>query len=153
MARKPSPDHPICPYCGAPHVVRHGSKGGRPRWVCRPCRRSFGLTNGTPDALVTLCLFEPNWMRPYPTLREEAAGLPEGRRYGQRSPAMAMGWTDPIWTWEEFLTFRMNHYKGSDYPRGGHAVLNFLPPGRRDRPAPSPRRSPPPGEAFLFSGP
>ncbi len=48
MARKPSPDHPICPYCGAPHGVRHGSKEGRPRWVCRPCRCSFGLTNGTP---------------------------------------------------------------------------------------------------------
>lgn len=48
MARKPSPDNPICPYCGATHVVRNGSKDGRPRWVCRQCRRSFGLTNGTP---------------------------------------------------------------------------------------------------------
>ncbi len=48
MARKPSPDNPPCPHCGAAHVVRNGSKGGRPRWVCRNCHRSFGPTFGTP---------------------------------------------------------------------------------------------------------
>lgn len=48
MARKPSPDNPSCPHCGATHVVRNGSKDGRPRWVCRQCRRSFGSTYGTP---------------------------------------------------------------------------------------------------------
>ncbi len=48
MARKPSPDNPTCPHCGAAHVVRNGSKDGRPRWVCRQCRRSFGPTYGTP---------------------------------------------------------------------------------------------------------
>jgi transposase-like protein len=47
MARKPSPNSPRCPRCGAGHVVRNGSKGGRPPWVCRGCGRSFGPTLGT----------------------------------------------------------------------------------------------------------
>ncbi len=48
MARKPSPDNPPCPRCGATRVVKNGSKDGRPRWVCRVCKRSFGPTFGTP---------------------------------------------------------------------------------------------------------
>lgn len=48
MARKPSSDNPPCPHCGATHVVKNGSKDGRPRWVCRVCRHSFGPTWGTP---------------------------------------------------------------------------------------------------------
>ena len=35
---------PPCPRCGATHT---GSKGGRPRWVCQNCGRSFGPTLGT----------------------------------------------------------------------------------------------------------
>ena len=58
-------------------------------------------TIGTWDALVILCLFEHNWLRPHRALREAGKGLPEGRRY---RPAMAIGLTDHIWTWEEFLT-------------------------------------------------
>lgn len=72
---------------------------------------AFAKVSDTWDALVTLCLFEHNWMRSHPALREKADGLPEGRRYVQRSPAIAMGLADHIWTWEEFLTFRVNHYK------------------------------------------
>lgn len=48
MARKPSADNPPCPHCQATRVVRNGSKGGQPRWVCRVCHRSFGPTWGTP---------------------------------------------------------------------------------------------------------
>jgi transposase-like protein len=47
MNRKPNSQNPPCPRCGATHVVKNGSKGGRPRWVCRNCRRSFGPTLGT----------------------------------------------------------------------------------------------------------
>ena len=47
MARKRSPDNPPCPRCGATEVIRNGSKGGKPRWVCLVCRRSFGPTYGT----------------------------------------------------------------------------------------------------------
>jgi transposase-like protein len=48
MARKPCPDNPPCPRCGATHIVKNGSKNGRQRWVCRTCNRSFGATCGTP---------------------------------------------------------------------------------------------------------
>ena len=47
MPRNRSPDHPPCPRCGATEVNRNGSKAGKPRWVCRACRRSFGPTFGT----------------------------------------------------------------------------------------------------------
>jgi hypothetical protein len=32
-----------------------------------------------------------------------------GRRYQPRTPAMAIGLTDHIWTWDEFLHYR--HYQ------------------------------------------
>ena len=48
MPRKPSSTNPPCPRCGATHVVKNGSKDGKPRWVCRACKRSFGPTFGTP---------------------------------------------------------------------------------------------------------
>ena len=48
MTRKPCPDNPPCPRCGATHVVKNGSKNGRQRWGCRTCNRSFGATFGTP---------------------------------------------------------------------------------------------------------
>jgi transposase-like protein len=47
MNRKPHSQNPPCPRCGATHVIQNGSKGGRPRWVCRNCGRSFGPTLGT----------------------------------------------------------------------------------------------------------
>jgi len=72
MARKPAP-HPPCPHCGATHVVRNGSKGGRPRWVCRVCRRSFGPTWGTP------------LYRLRTDLQEIARTLPVVMRRGSRS--------------------------------------------------------------------
>ena len=72
---------------------------------------AFAKDPRTWDALVTLCLFEHNWLRPHPALREPAHDLPNGRRYRQRTPAMAIGLTDHIWSWEEFLTFRHYHYQ------------------------------------------
>jgi transposase-like protein len=38
----------VCPGCGSEDVFKNGSKGGRPRYVCSGCRRSFGPTYGTP---------------------------------------------------------------------------------------------------------
>jgi hypothetical protein len=70
---------------------------------------AFAKTTGAWDAWVILCWFEQNGLRPHRALREAGEGLPEGRRYRPRTPAMAIGWTDPIWTWEEFLTFK--HYQ------------------------------------------
>ena len=58
-----------------------------------------------------LCLFEHNWLRLHRALREAGKGLPEGRRYRPRTPAMTIGLTDHIWTWEEFLTFKHYQYQ------------------------------------------
>jgi hypothetical protein len=72
---------------------------------------AFAKDARTWDALVVVCLFEANWLRPHPALREPAENLPNGQRYRRRTPAMAMGLTDHIWSWEEFLTYR--HYQYS----------------------------------------
>ena len=71
---------------------------------------AFAKTVETWDARVILCWFEHNGLRPHRALREAQEGLPEGRRDRPRTPAMAIGWTDPIWTWEEFLTFPHHQY-------------------------------------------
>ena len=47
-------------------------------------------------------------MRAHSALREEEEGLPAGRKYRQRSPAMVIGLADHVWTWTEFLTRRVN---------------------------------------------
>jgi hypothetical protein len=65
---------------------------------------AFAKRKATWDAAVGLSLFEENWMRAHQALRVEQAGLPDGRRYLQRSPAMAVGLTDHVWSWVEFLT-------------------------------------------------
>jgi hypothetical protein len=71
---------------------------------------AFAKTVETWDARVILCLFEHNGLRPHRALREAQEGLPEGRRDRPRTPAMAIGLTDHIWTWEEFLTFPHHQY-------------------------------------------
>ena len=47
MARTADPRNPPCPHCGQVPTVRKGRTQGRQRWVCRGCRRSFGVTTGT----------------------------------------------------------------------------------------------------------
>lgn len=46
-ARPPLPPGPT-PACPAPHVVRNGSRKGRPRYHGRACGAWFGATTGTP---------------------------------------------------------------------------------------------------------
>ena len=38
-----------------------------------------------------------------------------GSAIGRRPPAMAIGLTDHVWTWEEFLTFSIITTKEGDY--------------------------------------
>ena len=76
-----------------------------------PVHRLNGMLRDRLNALVILCLFEHNWLRPHRALREAGKGLPEGRQYRPRTPAMAIGLTDHIWTWEEFLTFKHYQYQ------------------------------------------
>jgi hypothetical protein len=63
---------------------------------------AFAKRAVTWDALLGLALFEHNWLRPHPALRQPT-DLP-GRRYEQRTPAMALRLTDHCWTWAEFLS-------------------------------------------------
>jgi hypothetical protein len=73
---------------------------------------AFAKDPQTWDAAVTLALFEHNWLRSHRALRQAAPDLPHRQRYRRRTPAMAMGLTDHVWTWEEFLTYPVyQHYR------------------------------------------
>ncbi len=41
------PDRRLCPHCDSAQVIKHGYKGGRQRFRCRRCGKTFGLTTGT----------------------------------------------------------------------------------------------------------
>ena len=95
---------PKCPY-----TVRVERKNGvlRDRLACLGRKtHAFARRDETWDALVGLSLFEHNWLMEHVALRERATDLPRGHKYHKLSPAMALGLTDHIWGWEEFLTFR-----------------------------------------------
>jgi hypothetical protein len=69
----------------------------------------FAKEAETWDALFSLVLFEQNWLRPHIALRIPLPESQDGRRYDQRSPAMALGLTNHPWSWPEFLLFRVQH--------------------------------------------
>jgi IS1 family transposase len=69
---------------------------------------AFAKEVATWDALVGLALFEHNWIRPHPALRRPLPEPVTGRRYARRSPAMVLGLSDHLWTWEEL--FRLPLY-------------------------------------------
>ncbi len=97
-----------------PHTVHVERLNGvlRDRLNCLTRKtHAFAKRDQTWWALVTLCLFEHNLLKEHVALRQEAAGLPNGRRYLRRSPAMADGLTDHIWSWEEFLSLRPDQCK------------------------------------------
>lgn len=72
---------------------------------------AFAKTRRTWDAAVVLCLFEHNWLREHPKLKQRLAEPVQERRYTRRSPAMAIGLTDHVWSWEEFLLFPVYQYR------------------------------------------
>jgi len=95
---------------GCPYPVHRERFNGvlRDRLACLTRKtHAFAKEAKTWDAAVILALFEHNWLRPHPALREKAANLPNGRRYHRRTPAQACGLADHIWSWEEFLTHRL----------------------------------------------
>jgi hypothetical protein len=98
----------------APGTVHEERMNGvwRDRLNCLTRRtHAFAKATKTWDAAVTLALFEHNWLRPHPALRQPAPDLPYGQRYRRRTPAMAIGLTDHVWSWEEFLTYRIPQYQ------------------------------------------
>jgi hypothetical protein len=67
---------------------------------------AFAKRDATFDALVDLQLFDHNFHRPHRALRLQAcAGV---HRYQQRSPAMALGVTDHLWSFQDLLTTRIS---------------------------------------------
>src|SRR5258708_4119429 len=63
---------------------------------------AFAKRDDTWDALVGLQLFDHHFHRAHLALRQP---LEEGkRRYRQQSPAMALGLTDHLWSFQELLT-------------------------------------------------
>ena len=64
---------------------------------------AFTKTTATGDALVSLVIFEQNWLRPHIALRQPLPEPDGRRRYAQRTPAMAIGLTDRPWSWHDFL--------------------------------------------------
>ena len=92
-----------------PHTVHVERLNGvlRDRLNCLTRKtHAFAKRDATWWALVTLCLFEHNWLKEHVALREEATGLPNGQFYRRRSPAVALGVTDHVWGWEEFLSLK-----------------------------------------------
>jgi hypothetical protein len=66
---------------------------------------AFAKRDATWDALVGLQLFDHNFHRSHKALRLPADdGM---HRYQQRSPAMALGLTDHLWSFQALLTTRI----------------------------------------------
>jgi hypothetical protein len=101
--------HCFGPEPTSPYTVRVERKNGvlRDRLACLTRKtHAFAKRDVTWAALVGLALFEQNWMLGHVALRKRADDLPGGRVWRKRSPAMAIGLTDHIWGWTEFLTLR-----------------------------------------------
>ena len=88
---------------GTVHVERlNGALRDRLNALTRKTH-AFAQRDATWDALVGLQLFDHHFHRPHRALR-----LPDGvRRYHHRSPAMALGLTDHLWSFQELLTSRV----------------------------------------------
>ena len=37
----------VCPHCGSVKSIKHGTRNGRQRYLCKDCGKTFGDTNGT----------------------------------------------------------------------------------------------------------
>jgi len=105
------------PSKSVPRWAQAWSQLGRCMWNGRagPCAigsmrsrgipHAFAKRDATWDALVGLQLFDHNFHRTHQALR-----LPAGdgvHRYHQRSPAMALGLTDHLWSFQDLLTSRI----------------------------------------------
>jgi hypothetical protein len=98
----------IGPAAAQPHPVHLERLNGvlRDRLACLTRKtHAFAKTTTTWDACVGLALFAHNWLQPHSALRQPCVEPDGPRRYQRRSPAMAMGLTDHLWSFAEFLTF------------------------------------------------
>jgi hypothetical protein len=90
---------------GTVHVERlNGALRDRLNALTRKTH-AFAKRDATWDALVGLQLFDHNFLRPHRALR---LPLADGvRRYHRRSPAMALGLIDHLWSFQDLLTSRI----------------------------------------------
>lgn len=74
--------------------------------IRRFTRKSLGFSKELELLDCHLALFQAyqNFLRPHHSLRKRKRG--RYPRYTKRTPAMAQGLTDHIWTWREFLRWR-----------------------------------------------
>jgi IS1 family transposase len=95
-----------------PYTVHVERQNGvmRDRLACLTRKtHAFAKRVATWTAAVSLRTVEHNWMQPHDALRQPLAAPAEGRRYHQRTPAMAQGLTDHLWSLTEFLTWPVRH--------------------------------------------
>lgn len=90
---------------GTVHVERlNGTLRDRLNALTRKTH-AFAKGDATFDALVGLQLFDHNFHRAHQAVRLPLEG--GVRRYHRRSPAMALGLTDHLWSFQELLTSRI----------------------------------------------
>lgn len=102
----------IGPLAAQPYAVHLERHNGvlRDRLNCLTRKtHAFAKDVATWDAAVSLVLFEHNWLHPHVALRQALPAPIDGRRYRQRTPAMALGLTDHPWTLPEFLAHPVCH--------------------------------------------
>src|SRR5262249_42704459 len=77
---------------------------------------AFAKDTATWDALFGLALFEHNWIRPQIALRLPLPNPHLGRCYDRRTPAMALGFSDHTWFWEELFRLPVERGGGRSRP-------------------------------------
>jgi hypothetical protein len=95
-----------------PYTVHVERQNGvlRDRLACLTRKtHAFAKRAATWDACFSLALFEHNGILPHLALRQPLAEPVEGRRYDRRTPAMALGLSDHVWSLVEFLTHPAHH--------------------------------------------
>ena len=96
-----------------PHTVHVERFNGvlRDRLGCLTRKtHAFARDAATWDAAVGVLLFEHNWLRPHPALRQPLPQPCGQCRYHQRTPAMLLGLAGRPWSWLDFLTLPPAHY-------------------------------------------
>lgn len=95
-----------------PYTVQVERQNGvlRDRLACLTRKtHAFAKAAATWTACFSLALFEHNWVRPHVALRAPLDTPDAGRRYDQRTPAMALGLAGHAWSLSEFLTHPVYH--------------------------------------------
>jgi IS1 family transposase len=97
----------IGPVADQPYPVHIERLNGvwRDRLACLTRKtHAFAKRVATWDALLSLAIFEHNWLRPHVALRQAQPVGSDGRRYQRRTPAMVLGLTHHVWSLSAFLT-------------------------------------------------